>query len=60
MGAARKARNEFDRVVGKAKESIGDATGDARLRQEGVRDQFRARVKKTGERVKDAVRGRRY
>ncbi len=60
MSATRKARAEFDRVVGRAKEEIGDATGNARLRNEGRTDQVRARMRKTGERVKDALRGRRY
>jgi len=58
MSATRKAKAEFDRVVGRAKEEIGDATGNARLRNEGRTDQVRARMRKTGERVKDAVRGR--
>jgi uncharacterized protein YjbJ (UPF0337 family) len=60
MSATRKARNEFDRVVGRAKEEIGTATGNSRLRNEGRSDQMRAKVRKTGERVKDALRGRRY
>ena len=60
MSATRKARAAFDRVVGRAKEEIGDATGNARMRNEGRSDQMRARVRKTGERVKDALRGRRY
>jgi uncharacterized protein YjbJ (UPF0337 family) len=60
MSATRKARAEFDRLVGRAKEEIGEATGNARLRNEGQTDQVRARVRKTGQRVKDALRGRRY
>ena len=44
----------------RAKEEIGDATGNARLRNEGRSDQARARMRKTGERVKDALRGRKY
>jgi uncharacterized protein YjbJ (UPF0337 family) len=60
MSATRKARAEFDRVVGRAKEEIGEATGNPRLRNEGRTDQVRARVRKTGERVKDALRGRKY
>ena len=60
MSATRKARAEFDRVVGRAKEEIGEATANARLRNEGRTDQVRARVRKTGQRVKDALRGRRY
>ena len=59
MSATRKARAEFDRIAGRAKERIGDATGNARLREEGAVDQVRAGVRKTGERVKDALRGRR-
>jgi uncharacterized protein YjbJ (UPF0337 family) len=60
MSATRKARAEFDRVVGRAKEEIGEATRNARLRNEGRTDQVRARARKTGERVKDALRGRKY
>ena len=58
MSTAKKARNTVDRLAGQAKEKIGDATGNARLRNEGKTDQVKARVKQTGERLKDAVRGR--
>ena len=60
MSATRKARNKIDRLAGRAKERIGEATGDARLRDEGVAYQVRARLRTTGEQVKDALRGRRY
>jgi uncharacterized protein YjbJ (UPF0337 family) len=60
MSAIRKARNNINRLAGRAKERIGEATGDARLRDEGVADQVRARLRTTGERVKDALRGRRH
>ena len=60
MSATRKVRNEFDRVVGRAKEEWGEATGNARLRDEGRTDQMRAKLRKTGERVKDTLRGRKY
>jgi uncharacterized protein YjbJ (UPF0337 family) len=59
MSATRKAKAEFDRIKGRAKEEIGEATGNARLRGEGRSDQMRAKVRKTGERMKDALRGRR-
>lgn len=59
MSATRKAKAEFDRIKGRAKEEIGEATGNARLRGEGRSDQMRANVRKTGERMKDALRGRR-
>lgn len=60
MGATRKARIEFDRIAGRAKQRLGQATGDARMQDDGIVDELRARVRKTGERVKDALRGRRY
>ena len=43
------SQGEFDRFVGRAKEEIGEATGNARLRNEGRTDQVRARVRKTGQ-----------
>jgi uncharacterized protein YjbJ (UPF0337 family) len=58
MSTAKKARNTVDRLAGQAKERIGEVTGNPRLRNEGKVDQVRARVKMTGERLKDAVRGR--
>lgn len=59
MSATRKAKAEFDRIKGRAKEEMGVATGNARLESEGRTDQVKARFRKTGERVKDALRGRR-
>jgi uncharacterized protein YjbJ (UPF0337 family) len=58
MSTAKKARNKVDRLAGQAKERIGEATDNPRLRDEGKADQVKARVKQTGERIKDAVRGR--
>ena len=58
MSTAKKARNTVDRLAGQAKERIGEVTGNRRLRDEGRTDQVRARIKMTGERLKDAVRGR--
>ena len=58
MSATRKAKAEFERIKGRAKEEFGEATGNPRLRDEGRSDQMRAKVRKTGERVKDALRGR--
>jgi uncharacterized protein YjbJ (UPF0337 family) len=58
MSASKKAKNKVDRLAGRAKEKLGQATGDMQLRDEGRADQVRARVKMTGERLKDAVRGR--
>ncbi len=58
MSTAKKARNTVDRLAGQAKEKIGEATGNPRLRNEGKADQVKARVRQTGEHLKDAVRGR--
>jgi len=52
------SKNKVDRLAGQAKERIGHATGNARLRDEGKADQVRARLRTTGERVKDALRGK--
>ncbi|MCW2690474.1 MAG: hypothetical protein JWR37_5364 [Mycobacterium sp.] len=58
MTAADKAKNKVDRLTGQAKEKIGKAIGDRRLRNEGIADQAKANLKATGEKVKDALRGR--
>lgn len=59
MTASKKARHTVDRFTGRVKENLGEVTGNPRLRNEGKADQMKARVKMTGERLKDAVRGRR-
>lgn len=58
MSASKKAKNTFDRLAGQTKEAVGRATGDDRLRMEGKTDQVKARLKMSGERLKDAVRGK--
>jgi uncharacterized protein YjbJ (UPF0337 family) len=58
MSASKKAKNTFDRLAGQTEAKVGEVTGDNRLRNEGKADQIRARVKMTGERLKDAARGR--
>jgi uncharacterized protein YjbJ (UPF0337 family) len=58
MSASKKARNTIDRLAGKAKVTLGEITDDPQLRNEGRADQVRARVRMTGQRLKDAVRGR--
>ncbi|MDT5079660.1 MAG: hypothetical protein QOJ80_4297 [Mycobacterium sp.] len=58
MSASKKTMNKLDRLAGQTKEKVGQVTGDNRLRNEGKADQVRARLKMTGERLKDAVRGR--
>jgi uncharacterized protein YjbJ (UPF0337 family) len=58
MSTSRKAKISIDRLTGQAKEKLGQATGDNRLRAEGKTDQVKARLRMSGERLKDAVRGR--
>ena len=58
MSTAKKARNTVDRLKGRVKENLGEVTNNQRLRNEGKVDQVKARVKTSGERFKDAVRGR--
>ena len=57
MGIADKAKNAAQDLTGKAKEAIGDATNNERLESEGRADQAEAKVKKTGENVKDTFKG---
>ncbi|WP_082553430.1 MULTISPECIES: CsbD family protein [unclassified Phycicoccus] len=57
MGIADKAKNAAQDLTGKAKEAIGDATNNERLEAEGQADQAEAKVKKTGEDVKDVFKG---
>ena len=56
MGADDKTQNKVEEITGDAKERIGGATGDEKLRREGERDQSKANLKQAGEKVKDALR----
>ena len=58
MSTSKKAKHTVERLAGRVKENVGEATGSDRLRNEGKVDQVKARVKMSGERLKDAVRGR--
>jgi len=56
MGNDDKVANKADSVTGKAKETLGDATGNESLEAEGKKDQSKADVKQAGEKVKDAFK----
>jgi uncharacterized protein YjbJ (UPF0337 family) len=56
MGLADKAKNAAQDVAGKAKEAVGNATGDKDLKREGKGDQAKSSLKKAGENVKDAFK----
>jgi uncharacterized protein YjbJ (UPF0337 family) len=59
MSATNKLRNKLQKLSGRTKETIGRATGNRNLENRGVGDQVKSDLKDTGEKVKDAFRGRR-
>ena len=57
MGEMRdKTRNAVQNAKGKAKEPAGKSVGSGKLESKGKADQAKAKVKKTGEKVKDVFR----
>jgi uncharacterized protein YjbJ (UPF0337 family) len=57
MGEIRdKTRNAAQAAKGKAKEVTGKSTGNRKLESKGKTDQTKAKIKKTGEKVKDVFR----
>ncbi len=53
MGVDDKFENNAEELGGRAKETIGDVTGDDQLKAEGATDQLKAKTKDVGESVKD-------
>ena len=47
--------SKFDDVKGRAKEAVGDATDDDKLKREGKSDQLGAKIKKHAEDAKDKI-----
>ncbi|QIG42161.1 CsbD family protein [Nocardioides anomalus] len=56
MGMVDKAKNAAEDALGKAKEKVGELTGDEKLEAEGNKDQAKASAKDTVEDVKDVFR----
>lgn len=56
MSATDKAKNKVEDLGGKAKEAVGNLTGDASTRDEGRADQAKSSLKDAGEKVKDAFK----
>jgi uncharacterized protein YjbJ (UPF0337 family) len=56
MSTENKIKNKIEDLGGKAKESIGKATGDNETRNEGRADQAKSSLKDAGEKVKDAFK----
>ena len=55
MSLGDKISNKAEDLGGKAKETVGNATGDQQLQAEGKTDQAKAGLKDAAENVKDAV-----
>jgi uncharacterized protein YjbJ (UPF0337 family) len=51
-----KIDNKVEELRGKAKEKVGEATGDEELEAQGHTDQTKSNLKQAGEKVKDAFR----
>lgn len=54
--AAETFKHRAENVVGKAKEAIGEATEDEKLREEGKQEQAEAGLKESGDKLGDAAR----
>lgn len=53
MGVDDKFENKAEDLGGRAKETVGDVTGDDQLKAEGATDQLKAKAKDVGDSVKD-------
>ena len=62
MSFQNRIRNRFQITRGRAKQKLGRATGNRRMRAEGVADQVGGNVKQAGEQLKDTGKdlGRRF
>ena len=56
MGTDDKVNNKAEELKGKAKEKVGQATGNQQLQAEGHVDQAKGDLQQVGEKVKDAYR----
>jgi uncharacterized protein YjbJ (UPF0337 family) len=59
MSGADKARNKWDRLMGKARAAMGRATNDPELEAQGRIDERTSHLRDAGEKVKDAFRPKR-
>ena len=56
MSTEDKVKNKGKELKGKAKEAVGQATGNEELEAEGKADQVSGNLKDAGEKVKDAFK----
>lgn len=59
MAFADKLNHKAQELRGRVRRNTGEVTGDRRLRTEGTVEETKGQLKQVGERIKDAVRGRR-
>ena len=52
-----KIEHKSEELTGKAKEKVGDATGNEDLQAEGQADSTKGSLKSAGDKVKDAFKG---
>jgi uncharacterized protein YjbJ (UPF0337 family) len=50
-------KHKGEELLGKGKESLGNATGDDSMRAEGQTDQGKANLKQAGDKIKDIFDG---
>lgn len=55
MGTSDKIHNKTEEIKGRAKETVGAATGDRGMEHEGHIDQVKGNLRQAGEKLKDAV-----
>ncbi len=56
MSLGDKISNKTEEVQGKAKQTVGEATGNDDLKVEGQRDEAKGNLKQAGEKVKDVFK----
>ncbi|WP_329790360.1 CsbD family protein [Lentzea sp. DG1S-22] len=56
MGADEKFSNKAEELKGRAKEAVGDATGNEQWQAEGHAERAKGSLKQAGEKVKDAFK----
>jgi uncharacterized protein YjbJ (UPF0337 family) len=56
MGADDKISNKAEELKGRAKEAVGDATGNEQWQAEGRAERAKGDIKQAAEKVKDAFR----
>jgi uncharacterized protein YjbJ (UPF0337 family) len=56
MGNEDKMKNSAEGTLGKAKEKLGDVTGDQSMERKGKKDQSKSDLKQAGEKTKDAFK----